>query len=151
MLEARAFRWERARSGGGIRALLGQLVRFGVVGCSNTALSWCVYALLVRSGMHVLFASAVAWTFGALNSFVLNRRWTFRSRGRWTPELLRFAAVQCAGLVMNLLLLEALTRDAGVHPLVAQALVYPVTTLATFALSRQWAFSGYGRAGRWPA
>jgi len=34
---------------------------------------------------------------------------------------------------------------------VEELLVYPVTTLATFALSRQWAFSTYGRAGRWPA
>ena len=143
--ELRGHRWEPAR------AVLAQLVRFGVVGCSNTALSWCAYALLVRSGMHVLTASAVAWTLGAVNSYVLNRRWTFRSRGRWTPELVRFGAVQCAGLAMNLGLLAALTRDAGVAPLVAQALVYPVTTMATFALSRQWAFSAFGRAGRWPA
>ena len=150
MLEGLGYGWKRARTGGAARALLGQLGRFGLVGCSNTALSWCVYALLVRSGVHVLLASTLAWTLGALNSFVLNRRWTFRSRGRWTPELVRFAAVQGAGLVMNLGLLAALTRDAGVHPLVAQALVYPVTTLATFALSRQWAFS-YGGAGRWPA
>ena len=131
--------------------VLAQLVRFGLVGCSNTALSWCTYALLVHSGVPVLLASAVAWTLGALNSFVLNRRWTFRSRRRWTPELVRFGIVQCAGLAMNLVLLAALTRDAGVRPLVAQALVYPATTLATFALSRQWAFSGYGKAGRWPA
>ena len=150
MPEELGYRWEHARAGGAARALLGQLVRFGLVGCSNTVLSWCVYALLVRSGVPVLLASALAWTLGAVNSFVLNRRWTFRSRGRWTPELARFGAVQCAGLVMNLAMLDALTRDAGVHPLVAQALVYPVTTLTTFALSRQWAFSAYGRAGRWP-
>ena len=134
-----------------MRLVLVQWLRFVAVGVSNTLLSTLVFAALFHLGVHYLLASSVAFALGALNSYVLNRRWTFRSRGRWTPELLRFAAVQCAGLVMNLLLLEALTRDAGVHPLVAQALVYPVTTLATFALSRQWAFSTYGRAGRWPA
>lgn len=144
--------WQPGQTGGGTRgAVLAQLVRFGVVGCSNTALSWCAYALLVRSGVAILFASALAWTFGAVNSYVLNRRWTFRSHGRYAPELVRFGAVQCAGLALDVVLLDALTRDARVHELVAQALVYPATTLATFALSRQWAFSTLGRAGKWPA
>lgn len=130
--------------------MLAQLVRFGVVGCSNTALSWCAYALLVSAGVGVLLASAIAWTLGAVNSFVLNRRWTFRSRGRWAPEFVRFGAVQTAGLAVDVALLAALTRDAGVNELLAQALVYPATTLATFALSRQWAFATLSRAGRWP-
>ena len=144
--------WEPAQAGGGRRgAVVAQLVRFGVVGCSSTALSWCAYALLVRSGVHVLFGSAVAWTLGAVNSYVLNRRWTFRSRGRYAPELVRFGVVQCAGLALDVLLLAALTRDAGADKLLAQALVYPATTAATFALSRQWAFSTLGRAGKWPA
>jgi len=130
---------------------LGQLIRFGIVGCSNTLLSWCVYALLVWVGMPFLLASGVAWTVGALNSYALNRRWTFRSRGRRAPELARFAAVQGVGLALDVLLLDALTRDAGVHRLIAQALVYPATTVATFALSRRWAFAIAGAGRRWPA
>jgi putative flippase GtrA len=131
--------------------VVGQLVRFGIVGCSNTLLSWCAYALLVSAGIPVLPASGIAWTLGALNSYVQNRRWTFRSQARRTPELARFAAVQCAGLALDLVLLQALTRDAGVHHLLAQALVYPVTMVATFLLSRQWAFAPVGPVRRWPA
>jgi putative flippase GtrA len=132
-------------------AIVAQLLRFGVVGCANTALSWCAYALLLRSGVGVSLASALGWTLGAVNSFLLNRRWTFRSRGRWAPELVRFGAVQCAGLALDVLLLAALTREAGVDVLLAQALVYPATTVATFALSRQWAFATLGGARKWPA
>lgn len=128
-----------------------QLIRFGIVGCSNTALSWCAYALLTWLGMHYLLASAVAWTLGSLNSYLLNRSWTFRSHGRWAPEMVRFATVQCAGLVVDIVLLDALTRDAGIHHLIAQALVYPATTLATFLLSRHWAFATPGRVPRWQA
>lgn len=128
-----------------------QLVRFGIVGCSNTVLSWCAYAGLVWLGLHYLLASAIAWTLGALNSYLLNRRWTFRSHDRWVPELVRFAAVQGAGLALDIVLLDALTREAGVHHLLAQALVYPATTVATFLLSRQWAFAGLDRTARWSA
>jgi putative flippase GtrA len=132
------------------RDVFGQLVRFGMVGCSNTLLSWCAYVLLVWAGVRVLWASGIAWTLGALNSCVQNRRWTFRSRGRHAPELVRFGAVQCAGLALDVLLLHTLTRDAGVGELVAQALVYPATVVA-FLLSRQWAFAPVGPVGRWRA
>jgi putative flippase GtrA len=131
------------------RVVFGQLVRFGIVGCSNTLLGWCAYALLVWVGVQVLLASGIAWTLGALNSYVHNRRWTFRSRGRQAPELVRFGAVQCAGLALDVVLLHTLTRDAGVGELVAQALVYPATTVATFILSRQWAFAPVGPVRRW--
>jgi putative flippase GtrA len=133
------------------RAVAGQLVRFGIVGCSNTLLSWCAFALLVWAGVHHLVASGLAWTLGALNSYVHNRRWTFRSRGRYAPELVRFAAVQCAGLALDVVLLHALMSDTGVDALVAQALVYPATTVAMFLLSRRWAFAQVGRVRRWPA
>jgi putative flippase GtrA len=135
----------------GRRVVLGQLVRFGIVGCTNTLLSWCAYVLLVRAGVQFLAASGIAWILGALNSYVQNRRWTFRSRGRYAPELARFGAVQCAGLALDVVLLHALTRDAGINQLVAQAAVYPATTVMTFLLSRQWAFARVGSVRRWPA
>jgi putative flippase GtrA len=107
--------------------------------------------VLARAGADVLLASGIAWTLGALNSYVQNRRWTFRSRGRYAPELARFGAVQCAGLALDVALLHALTRDAGVNHLVAQALVYPATAVVMFLLSRQWAFAPLGPVRRWPA
>ena len=130
--------------------VLGQMLRFGIVGVGNTVLSWFAYAVMVHVGVAILLASAIAWTFGALNSYALNRRWTFRSRGRYTTELLRFGAVQSVGLVLDLILLDALTGDAGIHHLIAQALVYPATTVATFLLVRHWAFAPPGSPREWP-
>jgi putative flippase GtrA len=97
-----------------LRSVLWQWLRFVAVGVSNTLVSWCVYATLETVGVPYLLASALAFALGALNSYVLNRRWTFRSRGRRGPELLRFG--------------------------IAQAIVFPVASAATFLLSRQWAF-----------
>lgn len=123
-----------------------QWLRFAVVGAGNTLLSWCAYALLEWAGVSYLLASGLAFALGALNSYVLNRRWTFRSRGRCGPEALRFGAVQCIGLAVDVLLLDALTRDAGLHHLIGQAVVFPVASGVTFALSRQWAFAGVSSA-----
>jgi putative flippase GtrA len=119
-----------------------QWLRFAAVGATNTLLSWCAYALLYRIGLHYLLASALAFALGVANSYIWNRRWTFRSRGRWAPEALRFAVVQCVGLGVDVGLLYGLVDGVGVHHLIAQALVFPAASAVTFVLSRQWAFAG---------
>jgi putative flippase GtrA len=129
----------------GTGALLLQWFRFAVVGAGNTVLSWCVYAVLEHVGVHYLLASGLAFGLGALNSYMLNRRWTFHSRARRAPEAARFVVIQCVGLGIDVGLLYVLTQDARVHHLIAQALVFPVASAVTFGLSRQWAFAA-GRA-----
>jgi putative flippase GtrA len=123
-----------------MRLVLGQWLRFVAVGVSNTLLSTLVFAALFHLGVHYLLASSVAFTLGALNSYVLNRRWTFRSRERRAPELARFACVQIVGLGVDLALLSGLVELAGIPHVVAQVLAFPAASVVMFALSRQWAF-----------
>ena len=117
-----------------------QWVRFAAVGVTNTVLSIAVYGLLVHAGLQYLTASAIAFALGALNSYVLNRRWTFRSSAPRAAELGRFICVQLIGLGTNLASLAVLVGGAHVPRLAAQLLVFPLASLVTFALSRQWAF-----------
>jgi putative flippase GtrA len=120
--------------------MTGQYLRFALVGVSNTLLSTAVYAGFVWLGAPYLVASGLAFGLGALNSYVLNRQWTFRSRGRPVPELARFACVQAVGLGVNLVLLAALVQGAHVPHVPAQLLAFPLASVVTFTLSRQWAF-----------
>jgi putative flippase GtrA len=121
--------------------LAAQWARFAIVGVSNTALSTVIYVLLTHAGLHYLLASTAAYVLGALNSYTLNRRWTFRSHARPAPELVRFLCVQAVGLGANLAMLAELVEVAGVHHVVAQVLAFPASSLLTFALSRRWAFA----------
>lgn len=123
-----------------MRPIIGQWLRFVAVGVSNTLLSTVVFAALFHLGLHYLLASSVAFAIGALNSYVLNRRWTFRSRDRRAPELARFACVQAVGLGVDLALLSALVELTGVPHVVAQVLAFPAASVVMFVLSRQWAF-----------
>ena len=123
-----------------MRLVLVQWLRFVAVGVSNTLLSTLVFAALFHLGVHYLLASSVAFALGALNSYVLNRRWTFRSRDRRAPELARFACVQIVGLGVDLALLSGLVELAGIPHVVAQVLAFPAASVVMFALSRQWAF-----------
>jgi putative flippase GtrA len=118
-----------------------QWLRYTVVGASNTALYAATYMLLAGAGVHYIFASSLAFALGVLNSYALNRRWTFRSDGRRAPELARFLSTQLVGVAASVSLLAALVAVGGLNPLVAQAVAFPVSSLITFALSREWAFA----------
>jgi putative flippase GtrA len=84
------------------RAGLAQFLRFGLVGVANTATSYLVIRLLAPQ-LGVPVASAIGYAAGVVQSFLLNRFWTFSStRGdsRLSGEVLRFLAVNlaCGGL-----------------------------------------------------
>jgi putative flippase GtrA len=120
-----------------------QWLRFVLVGVSNTLLYAATYALLERAGVQYVLASALAFVVGALNSYALNRRWTFRSRARRAPELARFLCAQLVGVAASLSLLAVLVEIAGLNPLVGQVVAFPVASLITFVLSREWAFAAW--------
>jgi putative flippase GtrA len=128
-----------------MRAIVTQWFRFVAVGVANTLLSTAVFAGLFHLGVHYLQASTLAFSVGALNSYTLNRRWTFRSRARRGPELARFVCVQAVGLGVNLALLATLVQVISIRHVFAQLLAFPVASVVTFALSRQWAFRSTSR------
>jgi putative flippase GtrA len=124
--------------------LLIQLLKFGIVGVSNTLLTFAVYTFLLKVlGVWYLAASAIGFIIGATNGFLLNRRWTFRGHvgDAFTP--VRWGIVQGCGLGVNLGLLYVFVHDAGLDKLLAQAFATAVVTVTTFFANRAWTFRGH--------
>jgi putative flippase GtrA len=101
---ARSSRLERRPS----NALFGQLLRFGVVGCLNTLLDLLALNVLLwlrpthNVGM-LLIDNSIAYSFGAVNSFLFNKYWTFRCPGRARRrEVVRFALTTLAGVLATI-------------------------------------------------
>jgi putative flippase GtrA len=121
--------------------VLVQLVKFGIVGVSNTLLTLVVYTLLLKVfGVWYLAASAVGFAVGATNGFLLNRRWTFRDHVGDALTPVRWAIVQGCGLGVNEGLLFLFVHDAGLDKLIAQACATAVVTVTTFIANRAWTF-----------
>jgi putative flippase GtrA len=118
-----------------------QFVKFGIVGVSNTLLTFAVYTLLLKGfGVWYLAASAVGFVVGATNGFLLNRRWTFRDHVGDALTPVRWAVVQSCGLAINEGLLYLFVHDARLDKLLAQAFATVVVTLTTFFANRAWTF-----------
>ena len=120
--------------------VLAQLCRFAAVGVTNTVLGYAVYAVLVTAGAPYPAAGALGFATGAVNGYILNRRWTFACSDSARTRA-RYLAVQLAGLGATTALLWVAVTVAAVGRLGGYAVTVPIVTLATFTANRSWTFS----------
>src|SRR5438128_12551884 len=131
--------------GGAVRLLslplLAQFVKFGIVGASNTLLAFLIYTLLLKVfGVWYLAAAAIGFLVGAVNSFLLNRSWTFRGHvgDAYTP--VRWAVVQGCGLALNEGQLFLFVKGAGREEFFGQPMATVIVTVATSSATRARTF-----------
>jgi len=118
-----------------------QFAKFVAVGVFNTTIGLaCIFAAKAFLGWGDLAANVSGYAVGLATSFMLNRTWTFRDRGRVSPALLRFLGAFLLAYLANLATVFALRDLVGVDSYVAQALgIVPYTGLF-FMVSRALVF-----------
>lgn len=121
-----------------MRAEMARFARFGLVGATNTALTFVAFALLTRAGLVADTASALAFLAGAVNGYLLNRAWTFHARGG-AATLARYVPVQLLGALVSATGVRLASAD-DLHRLAAECVVVPPVTLLTYVLSRRFVF-----------
>jgi putative flippase GtrA len=118
-----------------------QFVKFGIVGVSNTLLAFAVYTLLLKVfGVWYVAASGIGFAVGAVNGFLLNRRWTFREHVGDALTPVRWTVVQGCGLLANLGLVYLFVDGMGLDKLLGQACATAIVTVITFTVNRAWTF-----------
>jgi putative flippase GtrA len=83
------------------------------------------------------FAASV----GALNGYILNRRWTFAARDTTRARLL-YVAVQAVGCGLDELLVLLFYESAGIGKLGAYLVAIPPVTAVMCFANRAWTFAG---------
>ncbi|NLE73770.1 MAG: GtrA family protein [Actinobacteria bacterium] len=122
--------------------ILGQVVRFGLVGGLNTLVDYGLFNLLVVVfHMNPVAANPISVSAGIVNSFLWNKHWTFAGGGwhRWYRQAVLFVVVSVIGLLINtggLWLLNHLTGADSVLALNLQKLGASIVSLT-------WNFVGY--------
>jgi putative flippase GtrA len=121
-----------------------QFVKFGIVGVSNTLLFLAVYTLLLEGfDVWYLAASGIGFVVGAVNGFLLNRRWTFRGHVGDALTPVRWGVVQSGGLLLNLGLVALCVEGLGMGELIGQAVAIAIVVVVTFIANRAWTFRAH--------
>lgn len=118
-----------------------QIARFALVGVLNTAVGLTVIlAAKALLGWGDLAANATGYAVGLSTSFVLNRSWTFRDRGRISPAFARFLGAFVLAYLANLAAVFGLRDLAGVDSYLAQTAGVIPYTAVFFIASRAFVF-----------
>lgn len=91
-----------------IRNLLGQkrVIRFGIVGGVNTLIDFGTFMLLYYVfGLWVMAAHVTGFCLATLNSYLLNKYWTFGDKSSHNPkQIVTFLGISLAALAISSLI-----------------------------------------------
>ena len=121
------------------KKLLGfRFVRFCVTGGLNTLVDFVVFFLLTSSlNWPVIPSQVLSYSAGILNSYCINRCWTFQTRNRFfSREMLLFIGINLAVLGVSVLSVWALTSRIGLGVLLSKLCTTALTMVLGFILNR---------------
>lgn len=126
------------------RAMIGQLLRYGLVGGGVTALQAAVYWLLAQQiGWHPQLANFAGYVCAVVVGYFAHGAITFKGhegQGPSASRMMRFVAVSLLSLALNALwvwLMVDFLRYPLWSPIPLMGLVTPAIV---FVLNRQWVF-----------
>lgn len=124
------------------RALAIQFIKFGLVGLSNTLVSWACYYLFLWIDEDLYMVGSVVGTIVSIaNAFFWNDRFVFRGgrEGRWKRLCKTYISYGGTSILSNLLLWLEVSL-LGVPKAVAPVVNLIVTIPLNFIINKLWTF-----------
>ena len=80
-----------------------QFIKFCIVGFINTCIDIGIYFVLTRyAHLPILLANTISFSTAVVNSYFLNKLWTFNDKGKANPrQFVKFLGVSIIGLGIN--------------------------------------------------
>lgn len=126
------------------RATAIQFIRFCLIGLLNTGIHYGVFLLLLRlAGIHYLVATVVGYCCGVINSYCMNRTWTFQgAASQRHREFAKFFWVNTVSLGVNVVALKVSVAYLYIPEEFALILAIGVSTVTNFLGNKFWTFKG---------
>lgn len=124
-----------------------QFVKYALVGLLNVGVGFVIYNILRTLKVSPLYAQGTGFLLTSVQSFFLNKHWSFRDTGRHSllKGYLVFVSLTVVGMGLNLsafrILLIELHRFGRIGENLALLGAIPVSVLWNFFAYRRWTFS----------
>lgn len=121
-----------------------QLAKFVVVGFTNTILDFTMYFVLTRLSQffffHKVTTKAISYTAGVINSYILNRSWTFRSSKSILKSAGKFLVISLIGLIVNSSTMYVCLHILSMHEIFSLVTATVITMLWNFTMTKVFVF-----------
>ncbi|HXM81085.1 MAG TPA: GtrA family protein [Burkholderiales bacterium] len=117
-----------------------ELSRFAAVGLLSNVVLYLLYLAITALGIGPKGAVTLIYCVGVLQSFVLNKNWTFQHEGLLLKTLIRYWTIYLSAYFLNLILLILLVDVAGFAHQIVQAILVGLIATLTFVLQKFWVF-----------
>ena len=130
-----------------------QFIKFGIVGVSNTVVSYVIYVisllLFQKNGWFVkadyLIAQVIAFVLSVLWSFYWNRKYVFNSEDgeavSWYKALIKtYISYAFTGLFLNTVLSVLWVQILGISKMIAPIVNLLISVPLNFIMNKFWAF-----------
>jgi putative flippase GtrA len=132
------------------KPLLAQFLRFAVVGVLNTGIDFAIFNVLIyvtkiSEGAGIIPIKAVAFLSANINSYLLNKKWTFNdsSSGQGAKQFSVYLSVSVIGALINIGTVYLITTFIDPMFNLSNELWANVANLLATGLSLVWNFIGY--------
>ena len=133
--------------------LLIQFIKFGIVGVTNTVVSYVinVATLFLLGHAHIfqrwdyIIANTVAFILSVLWSFYWNNKYVFKlnegeQRSIWKALLKTYVSYGFTGIILNNILLVLWVRVIGINKMIAPIINLIINIPINFFMNKLWAF-----------
>lgn len=121
---------------------LKKLLKFALTGLLNTAIDFAAYTLCLEVfKLDVKVAQPVGQCVAIVNSYLVNKNWTFRNREKYTiAEILKFLLVNGGSVAINTLGVHILHDIVGINEYLCKAPIAFVTIIINYFGNRLFVF-----------
>ncbi len=115
-----------------------QLLRYLITGGLAAVTEWALfYVLNSLAGLSILLANSAAFTSGFVISFILNRVWSFESKGHLGRQLLLYSILFGINLGLSNVLVLLFTKQFKIAKMISKAIAMGIIVLWNFVIYKK--------------
>lgn len=115
-----------------------KIIKFFIVGGVNTFITLILFYTLNKIiGVNYIFSTVIGYLAGMVNSYILNKKWTFHDDDkRIASQFAKFTVINSISLGINLLIMYILVDKLYMDSMLSQICATGFSTLSNFVGSK---------------
>ena len=125
------------------------IIKFGIIGISNTLINWIIFFLLNLVEVNYILANIIAYSLATINSYIWNSKWVFKYNNEKLVSSLKFIIVNLVGLILNTIILFILVDMFNINKIISLVMATGVVMILNYISNRLWVFKQKTTINNW--